>query len=195
MLDADHVERRVISAIPVVQAHYEECIRNGCSPTLAEVLATRSFPGVRGTDRSFMQGRHLDGSQFEGTPPGVGRDYVAKALAAGVNPTGKFYSGPLARFPADPRAWIDSLSDVRRIAEERNLSVQGAITREATPADPLPGSSGPYRVADEIVNEHVAQRLASDPDAARRPRDELRHEIATTLAGASGHARPERQTS
>ncbi len=173
---------------------FRECLQNGCSPILAELLATRSFPGVRGTDRSFMQGRHLDGSQFEGTPPGVGRDYVAKALAAGVNPAGKYYSGPLARFPGDPQAWVDSLADVRRIAEERNLSVQGAIHREATVADPVPGSSGPYRVAPEIVAEHMADRLAADPAAARIPRDELQHEIATTLAGASGHARTKSQT-
>ncbi len=153
----------------------------GESHRMAEMLATGKFPGTKGTDRAFMQGRHLDGSQFEGLPDIVGKDYVARAVAAGVNPAGKYYSGPLARYPGDPRAWVDSLHDVRRIAAERGLNVSGAVS--ITPPEPVGADHAPYRVAPEIVREHVAGLLADRPDLAAK-RDEVTAEVATKLAGA-----------
>jgi len=175
-----------VSDVESVQAHYELCRRNGCTHELAEMLATRSFPGTKGTDRAFMQGRlhQTGGQQFERLPAWVGKEYVDKALAAGVNPTGKYYSGPLARFPGDPRAWVDSLGDVKRIAAERGVSVSGAVDIEA----PAPaGDSGPkpYRVADDIIQERVSARLAELPELASK-REEIVHEVTKSLSGARG---------
>jgi hypothetical protein len=114
----------------------------------------------------------------------VGEEYVNKALAAGVNPTGKYYSGSLARYPGDPRAWIDSLGDVRRVAAERGLSVQGAVNIE--PPEPVRAAEPqPYRVAPEIVQAKVAERLAEQPELAMK-REEVTHEVSRTLAGVHG---------
>ena len=156
---------------------------NGCSPKLADLLASRSFPGTRGTDRAFLQGRALDGSQFEGSPDIVGRAHVKRAEAAGVNPTGKWYSGPLARYPGDPEAWVDSLSDVRRIAERRNLNVQGAVNVVAPEVSRTPLSGESYRVADDIVERHVADRLEDQPDLGPVEQADLRDSLSRSLSG------------
>lgn len=174
----------VISAEASVQAHYEACRKNGCTHELAEMLATRSFPGTKGTDRAFMEGRHRDGSQFEGLPDIVGKEYVRKALAAGVNPAGKYYSGTLARFPGDPRAWIDGLDDARRVAKERGVGLSGAINVK-TPEGCESRDPAPYRVADDIVQRHVANRVADEPALADR-REDLAAELSTRLSGSYG---------
>ena len=41
--------KQKISDDPKIQAHYEECLRNGCSHKLAEMLALRKPPRVRNT--------------------------------------------------------------------------------------------------------------------------------------------------
>ncbi len=175
-----------VSDVEEIQAHYELCRRNHCAHALAEMLAFRAFPGTVGTDRAFMQGRlhQTGGQQFERLPRWVGEQYVQQALAAGVNPTGKYYSGSLARYPGDPRAWIDSLGDVRRVAAERGLSVQGAVTIEP-PEAPSQSEPAPYRVAPDIVQAKVAERLAEQPELASK-REEVTYEVSKTLAGVHG---------
>lgn len=170
--------------ISVDSALYEECLANGCTPVLAEMLASRSFPGCRGTDRAFMQGRKLDGSQFEGLHPLVGRTYLEAAARAGVSVTGKYYSGVAARFPGDPEAWIDSTHDLKVLCERRGWGCTGAVEvkpREAG-SDPL---AGPYQVADDLVEDHVAAVLAQRPELAPRA-SEIREEVQGRLSGVHG---------
>lgn len=165
------------------EEHYALCLANGCSERLAEMLASRSFPGTKGTDRAFMQGRALDGAQFEGQPDIVGRDYVAKALASGVNPAGKYYLGTLARYPGDPEAWVDSLHDVRRTCEERGWGATGAVD-VAAPQYAAVEPPSKYAVAPDLVERYADEAVAERPElAARRP--ELREELAERLAGRS----------
>lgn len=161
---------------------YTKAIENGCTPRLADMLASRSFPGTRGTDRSFMQNRKLDGSQFEGIPL-VGEHHLAKARAAGVSTTGKYYSGPLARFPGDPTAWVDSLHDVKKICESRGWECDGAIKVDSPKyAGEEPG---PYRVADDIVDSHVSDVLAERPELIPKAL-EVREEVQARLSGVHG---------
>ncbi len=176
----------MISSDPSVQARYEAMVAAGESPRFAEMIATRSFPGVKGTDASFMQGRALDGAQFEGTPPIVGKAYVAKAKAAGVNPSGKFYQGTLARFPGDPQAWVSGLNDVKRICKERNWGCRGAINVATPEFDPA-AESKTYTVAPDIVAKEVNKQLAARPELAKK-KDELIHEVTKLRSGAKGPA-------
>lgn len=162
--------------------HYDLAIANGCSPALADMLASRTFPGTKGTDRSFMQGRKLDGSQFQDVPL-VGEHHLAKAREAGVSTTGKYYCGSLAAFPGDPRAWVDGLHDVKEVCEERGWEANGAIKVESPKyagAEP-----GPYRVADDIVDDHLVQVLEQKPDLIPRAA-EVREEIQGRLSGVHG---------
>ncbi len=176
-----------VSDDQAIQFSYEEMRRNGESHAIAEMLATRSFPGVKGTDSVFMQGRKLDGQQFEEAPPNVGAHHMELARKAGVNTSGKYYSGTMARFPGDPRAWVSGLGDVRRIARERQMGVSGAVE---IPAPKYGDGYVPpehYRVDDSSVAEHVDSIIGERPDpVSPKEREEIADQVATRLAGAWG---------
>lgn len=161
---------------------FDVAISNGCSPRLADMLASRSFPGTRGTDRAFLQGRPTDGAQFEKIPL-VGQHHLRMAKDAGVSVTGKVYNGTLARYPGDPEAWVDSLGDVKRICEARGWEAEGAITVQAPRyAGEEPG---PYAIADDLVEKYVEDKISENPDLAAR-RAEVKEEIASSLSGVHG---------
>lgn len=161
---------------------YGQAIANGCTPRLADMLASRSFPGTKGTDRAFLQGRPTDGAQFEHVPL-VGRHHLALAERAGVSVTGKVYNGTLARFPGDPEAWVSGLGDVRRVCESRGWAAEGAITVKA-PSDVEPVAT-PYRVADDLVERYVEDAIDENPDLAPK-RAAVKEELAHKLAGIHG---------
>lgn len=123
-----------------VQRHYVDMISTGVAPRLAEMLALQSPPAVKGTDRTLMQGRY-NNEQLDSMPPDHARQMIAAAKSAGINPSGKYYCSGLAdkRGPGDPKAWIDSVADVKRVAMERNLTVTGAVNHKGIP-QPRPQS-------------------------------------------------------
>jgi hypothetical protein len=63
---------------------------------------------------------------------------LKEAKEAGINPTGTYYLGGLAdkRGWRDPKAWVSSVDDVKRVAQERNLHVEGAVTVEGRAVPP-----------------------------------------------------------
>jgi len=140
----------VISENPRIQAFYERCRANGESHNMAKMFAERRAPGVV-TDTTFMAGRR---DEFNGNNV-LRRIYMERARAAGVNPTGKVYSGGLARFPGDPKAWINDRSDVERIARDRGVRVEGSINCDYLPEDMTDPFNEPYRVADELVEDEI----------------------------------------
>lgn len=162
--------------------HYDLCIRNGCSPVLAEMLASHGFPGTRGTDRAYMQGRALNGAQFDGIPL-VGKHHRAMADAAGISTTGKWYAGTLARFPGDPEAWVSGLDDLRETVQRRGWTCTGAI--EVKQPKYLDVAPPKYQVADDLVERYVEDAIAEDPSLATK-RDSVKEAIATKLAGRYG---------
>ena len=159
----------IVSNDQGIQSAYEECRRNGCSHTLAEMLAFQRPPGAK-TDASFLEG-FCNGNQFEKTPH-VGNYYKSVADQAGVNVKGKIYQAGLAESPGDPRAWIESRDDVKRICEERGWGCDGSVTlpvRNVKPPDEID-------VADDILEDHVQDVLDEQPVLAPR-RGELKEEI------------------
>lgn len=124
----------IATASKVIQNHYIDMISNGVAPRLAEMLALQKPPGLRGTDRAFMEGR-LNNEQFDRMPKDHAENLLTLARRAGINPNGKYYAGGLAdsRGPADPKAWVDSVHDVKRVAAERNLTVSGAVEHKGIP--------------------------------------------------------------
>ncbi len=177
----DYVAWPLVSHNEAEQARYVQMRQDGQTHNFAEMLATRSFPGVKGTDSVFMEGRKLGGQQFEGLPRPMGQRYLDVAAKAGVNVSGKYYSGTLARFPMDPRAWVSGLGDVRRIARERNVGLSGAV--EIASPKYADGYVPPekYQVAEEIVDRHVGELAGDGPVTA-----EVRAEVAKKLAGVKG---------
>lgn len=125
---------------PDIRQDYLKMVQNGVAPRMAEMLALQSPPAVKGTDRTLMQGRY-NNEQFDAMPPDHARGLLQIARKAGINPSGKYYCSGLAdkRGPADPAAWIDSVSDVQKVASARNLTVTGAVQHKGD-AMPRPKS-------------------------------------------------------
>ena len=108
----------------------------GASERWAEMCALQKPPGVKGTDRAFMQGR-MNNQQLDEMPVDHAQNIVTLARRAGINVSGKYYAGGLAdrRGVADPKAWVSSIDDIRRVAMERNLTVSGAVEHKGIPVE------------------------------------------------------------
>jgi hypothetical protein len=149
----------------------------GESHNMALMLATNSFPGVRGTDSVFMAGSHCQDSPLDRM-----REEAAKAQ--GVDTNGKRYISGLARFSNDPEAWVSGLGDVKRICEERGWNCHGAIDVEAPEATGDPWD-GEYQAAPDLIEDHVERRLGRYDE--RQLNDSLigdiRHDVVQELSG------------
>lgn len=146
------------------QDHYIKMVEAGQSPRFAEMCALQVAPGTRGTDRAFMQGRY-NGQFFDSMPAPLARRLLREARAAGINTAGKFYMGGLAdkRGHMDPAAWIDSVADIKRVAQERDLHVTGIV--EHTPPEKPPPKS--VDISADILREHVRREMKANPRLKR----------------------------
>lgn len=171
---------RQVSGDRAVQARYEDLRLAGESHNMAELLATRSFPGLR-TDSIFNEGR-CNGNQFEQCPD-RGEYYRRIAEAQGVSTTGKSYLSGLAQYPGDPRAWVSDRGDVLRVARENNLTVSGYVEYAPPEAEPRP----PVTIAKDIVEREVADIVTKYPDLTE---DEVREKVIEVRTGAVDHQGP-----
>lgn len=147
-----------------VQRHYLQMLADGHGERWAEMCALQAPPGTRGTDRALMQGRYA-GEWMSGMPPAMAARMVREAQKAGINVSGKFYMGGLAdkRAHLDPAAWIDSVADIKKVAQKRDLHVQGIV--DYTPPEKEPAKS--VDIAPDILNEHVRKELKANPKLSR----------------------------
>jgi len=154
-----------------VQRRYVELVNKGNSPRFAEMLALQQPPGVRGTDRAFMEGR-LNNQQLDAMPKRQARWLVKEALQAGISIEGKYYCGGIAdrRRWKDPEAWVGSVDDIKKVAQKRRLHLQGGI--EYSPPEMPP----PERVVlhESIVKERVKEYKKKFPN---KKVDELREMV------------------
>jgi len=116
---------------------YLNAMQSGGGERFAEMCALQTPPGTKGSDRAFFEGRSNQ-QQFDEMPVRQARWLLKEAKESGINPTGKYYVGGLAdkRGWRDPKAWVSSVDDVKRVALERNLHVEGAVTVEGRPVPP-----------------------------------------------------------
>lgn len=157
-----------------VQVRYWRMRLEGESHSMAEMLATRTFPGVK-TDAIFNEGKFS--GQSTGECDARGTWLRAQAEAAGVSTTGKWYCSGLADFPGDPTAWVDSRGDVLRIAEAKNMTVRGYVEHKAHETDP----GEDLAIDDGLIEDEVADILESNPHAAV---DAIRDEVYQLRTGA-----------
>lgn len=152
------------------QGFYEIMRERGESHAIAEMLALRQVPGGV-SDREFMHG-DCNGNQFAQFP--TNGDLLAKKykqLTGRLPPKGAKYMGSLARFRADPEAWVSSRGEVKKLCEKRGWGADGMVkVKEAQPI----GEVKKVKLADSIVNRRMKEELAKDP---RQDKGELRHKI------------------
>lgn len=126
----------------------------GATERWASMCALQQPPGVKGTDRAFMQGR-MNNQQLDQMPVDHARNIVTLAKRAGINVSGKYYAGGLAdgRGPADPRAWVSGSDDIKRVAMERNLTVSGAVDHKGMPMDRPKSKPLSERLTKELMRQ------------------------------------------
>lgn len=154
-----------------VQTHYEDCRDQGTSHNLALMFALGQ-PPMSNTDREFLERRGGCYDQFKGEEL-AGEYYRRRALAAGVNPTGKVYMSGLAAFPGDPQAWVSGRGDVQRVCEERGWGCEGSVkVKLQKVAEPTGGG-----VAQDIIDAEavpLAQEAGIPVEEAREKVYDLR---------------------
>lgn len=146
------------------EAHYKRCIKKGCTPKMAEMLASRVAPKTRGLNRSFMEkfrAGHTDG--LEGIADRGA--FYRKAREAGVSTAGKYYQHDLADYWGDPNGWVADLDEVADKCRAQNRSCEGAINIKSYEGPPEQA----VRLAPHIVEEELENRVASNPDLAAHP--------------------------
>lgn len=149
----------IVSEDLEIQRRYVKMRLEGQSHSMADLLAHRSFPAVRGTDSDFMKGSHIQEGPLEAY-----RHRMAQQQ--GVDTNGKRYIAGLARYPGDAEAWVSSTSDVRRICANRGWNCHGAVEYEAPDSYVLTDDNRDLKapVASDIIQEHVEDRLSDyDP--------------------------------
>lgn len=151
----------------LLQAHYVAMRLDGCSHTLADMLVHRK-PPMSNTDREFLEG-HCNGNQFE-SMPAIGNWYKRQAEAAGQDVKGKVYINSLAAFPGDPQAWVSGRGDLEAVVRERDWSCQGSSNIKGERKGEGPADT---RVADDLVESKMIDRLEGDPTLAFKGREAL----------------------
>ena len=147
-----------------IQAHYLKMISEGQTERWASMCALQQPPGTRGTDRAFQEGR-LDGNWLDDLPERQAKRIVREAKAAGINITGKYYMSGIAdkRGHCDPEAWVSDVSDVKRVAQNRNLEVKGIVNVSARQEAPKNVDLNP-----RIVRELAKKELQKNPGLSRQ---------------------------
>lgn len=154
------VPSAVLAAGPAAVQHFRRMIANGQTPLFAEMCALRCPPGTRGTDRAVMQGR-LNMEWLKDLSPANQKSVLSRAKQAGISTEGRYYQSGLAdhRGPADPAAWIDSASDIKRVAEQRNLHVTGIVEHVARDVPPPPSKP----LAERLIRKAMVHYKQEHP--------------------------------
>jgi hypothetical protein len=128
---------------------YVECRSNGCSVSMAKMLALQSPPSDFKTDRTFMAGLQ----PLADDPKRLIR-YRKQAERAGVDTAGAVYMRQLATRPGDPKALVRGIDDIRRLAKERKIRVETA--NEDVLVDSL--GDQPAEMPDPGVDAKIIER-------------------------------------
>ena len=176
-LNATRERLDVLALNPDGQAHYAECIRDGCNHHWAMILARRTFPGVR-TDSQFFAGIGTLEKQFKGDPEGLQR-VVQAARSKGYNPSPHdLYDPGMCRSEVgmgDPEAFVsqrDGRGEVQRRLKKRGwgsdrMGVKGE-QREPKPDVAL---------APDIVERLAIEAATRDPSLRTKKKQEIREMI------------------
>lgn len=158
------------------KALYDRCIANGCSPRLAETLASRKAPGSL-TDREFHKAngkRLLD--QFHGNEA-LMRSVLAQTRKHGYTPNETDqYIPSLGSFPGDPAAFVsEGLGQIKRTVEAKDMDCEGFVTNARKDREP---KAKKVKVAKDIVDRRVKAMVKREPGLARKSVHELRERAA-----------------
>lgn len=144
---------------PNVVILYEKLIDEGNKPGFAAMLALRTPPGTKGTDRSFSEGSHHWADKYSK----ISQDYIFQMAASkGIATQGKVYKSGLGR-PNDPLAWVSNADDVVKACKIKGLSCEGAVNHKEATRDPQR-----VRMSKRVLDGYVKEYTGADPSLAEK---------------------------
>jgi len=135
----------------------------GQAPRFAEMAASRTAPGTKGSDRAFNQNAR---ARMESMTPEVRSRILKRAKQAGVDTTGKFYVSGLGKYH-EQQAWVSTVDDIRDVARANpNLTIRGAVNQEGRQTKEIEK----VELAEDLVQGLMCQYLQSpkEREAASR---------------------------
>jgi hypothetical protein len=126
------------------RARYQQMVRNGVKPILAEMLALQSPPGVK-TDATYFRNAR-DVAHLVAEEPEYALPVLQKAKSLGYKPRASdVYEPGLAKFPGDPAAFVPQTggrAHIKKVLERRGWGASGTVTTKARQPerDPLEGT-------------------------------------------------------
>ena len=160
----------------IVNGKYINCDDNPPPESrMTETLKSRKFPPIR-TDSTFLANHGTLDKQFEGDDRQL-EAVVEAARKKGYNPNpNDTYIPSLARFTGDPLAFVPAgnpRSHIKKVCEETDRACEGAV-EVSRKEQSMPET---VRLADDLVQEEAAMRIAENPEEALKPKEQLRNEI------------------
>lgn len=158
---------------------YIDCVLRGESPRMAEMLALRQPPRLM-TDDVYLAGRGTLEQQF---PNEQQRNLVIKAaMANGYKPKHTdVYEPNLARFAGDPEAFVNhgqGRGHVQKVLEQRGLpDLTGTVKSKYRQPEEDPWENPKHRLAPDIVERHIRQKVKDNPDLARVDKRDLAADV------------------
>ena len=172
-----------------VLKQYEALLAAGNPPGFAAMLALKSPPGTRNTDRAFCQGQV---NKMERMPKKNRDAIIAAANRAGIRTDGKYYMSGLGKYD-NPAAWVSSAQDVIESCKAQNKLVEGVVNFTPKTLRPSDKPKPEPALAPHLVREMEQKYFKDDPGLKekclknKKARQSLREHIVAK------HGRPERK--
>lgn len=133
----------------------------GVEHVWAAMTACRRGALMANSDRAFNQ--HYR-QVMEGRMGTFQEKILQHAQAAGISTQGKYYVSGLGGYD-DPGAWVSTTDDVLSVCRDRNYTATGGVQHQGyvEPPKVIP-------LAEDLIEESIAEELADDPALAERYR-------------------------
>lgn len=161
-------EYPIVSDKPLIQAAYIKMRRAGQCHNLAEMFAFKQPCGTKNTDRAFFEGKYT-GQDFEQLPPGMQKRAMGRyRRETGRSiPQGSVYISQLAEKPGDPRAYFDSVSDIKKRCLETGASCEALGIAGAEVMAPKPK----VKYAPRLLKRRLQAEMARPENKGKRPQE------------------------
>jgi len=158
----------IASAPRHIQEHYLAMIADGQSEKFAVMCALQCPPGSKESQRAFLEGRQ-NGEWLNRLPPAQAKRMAAAARSMGIDPSARYYFGGIAdkRNIMDPKAWVADEHDVKRVAEERGLDVEGGVNYKSSGRN-IGRKHRDVALAPDILARETAKEMLNDPGLSKK---------------------------
>jgi len=145
------------------QEIYDASIAKGNSPKLAEMFAMRTAPAAE-TDTTWLAGRGGLRQQFDNDDRYVGMVAERQSEMGHQVHENDVYLPTLAQYPGDPRAFVSSVGEAKKYAEEVGVGLtvgSRELVKHREPEED-PFETAP-KLCPQIAHEEAVKLQQADP--------------------------------